>query len=146
MIFIGFLLISAIFFVSAHFAGGIKYFFNIDSLFIPLVVVLIFSIFTFNFGNFLKGIKTMFMFSKNGFKADAAVAKLYKTLIFVTLAAGLCSTFQGLITGILADWYHGVEMFPIRTILCFASFTTVYGLMYATFLFYPIYLLHKGNE
>ena len=142
MIFIGFLLISSIFFVFAFFAGGVEYFFNLDSLVIPLFGCFLFALFTFNIKAFGKGIKTAFMFSKKNFVKDPEVAKTYKSLIFVSLAIGVCSAFQGIIVGILFNWRNAIE-FPLTVVFSFASFTVVYGLMYAVFLFYPVYLMHK---
>mgnify|MGYP003623266922 CR=1 FL=1 len=142
MIFIGFLLISGIFFVFAHFAGGVDYFINLDSFVIPLLGCFLFALFTFNIKAFGRGIKTAFMFSKKDFVKDPEVQKLYKALIFISLAIGVCSAFQGIICGILFNWRNGVE-FPLTVVFSFASFTVVYGLMYAAFLFYPVYLMHK---
>lgn len=143
MIFIGFILISGVFFLFAHFAGGMQYFFNPDSLAIPLVVVTVFSLFTFRWHVFCKGIRCMFLFNVRDFEKDAQVARHYFSLMIIAIAAGICSTFQGMISGILfGATLPETEKFPLEAIACYASFTTVYGIMLAFFLLYPVYLLN----
>ena len=143
MIFIGFLLISSIFFVFAHFAGGVQFFLNLDSLCISPLAAAIFSIFTFRTGAFVRGIRSMFALSPRNREVDRETADLYLALIFISLAAGVCSTFQGMISGIL----YGKNLpsdaqIPLSEMFCYASFSSVYGLMYAAFLFYPVYLFN----
>lgn len=146
MIFIGFLLTSGIFFLFAHFAGGIQYFFNPDSIGIPLVAVMIFSLFTFRWRVFCKGVRCMFLFNVRDFEKDVRVSRHYFSLMVVAIAAGVCSTFQGMISGILVGaTLPETEQFPLEAIACYASFSTVYAIMLSFFLFYPVYLLNLAE-
>lgn len=146
MIFIGCLLISGIFFLFAHFAGGMQYFFNPDSMAVSLLVVVLFSLFTFRWRVFCKGVRCMFLFRVRDLEKDANVARHYFSLMFVAIAAGVCSTFQGMISGILfGATLPETEKFPLEIIASYTSFSTVYAMMLAFFLFYPVYLLNHAE-
>lgn len=148
MIFIGFILISSMFFVFAFFAGSISHFYNLDSMGIILFVVLIFSIFTFKWSEFVQGLKSMFIFNKNTYKKNNAVANHYKALMFVSIAGGIVSTIQGLISHALSirDLSEVALKIPISEALSYASFTIAYAIMFSFFLFYPVYLLNRENK
>ncbi len=146
MILIGFLLISSIFFIFAAISGNVGYFINYDSFLLLLAAVLIYSVFTFKWKEFVHGLKTMIIFHTGNFRKDEKTASHYQSLMVVTIAVGLISTAQGLMSHALAvrDSVEIALSMPLMEALCYAGFTTVYALMLSFLLFYPVYLLnHK---
>ncbi|MDR2516867.1 MAG: hypothetical protein LBC88_05735 [Spirochaetaceae bacterium] len=147
MIFIGFLLISAIFFLYAYLAGNVGYFINIDSIPVIICALIFFSLCTFHWKEFIKGIKSMFIFNIKTFTGCIKTARHYKSMMFISIFAGIISTFQGLIFYFLTihDFPEKSMEISFTTALSYASFSTVYALMISMFLLYPIYLLHNGK-
>lgn len=148
MIFLGFVLISGIFFIFAAISGNVFNFVNGDSLAILLIADLLFSLFTFRWKEFIGGIRTMFVFRADSCTRDPRIAVHYRALMNVTLAVGLVSTMQGLISYALAirDSVEAAMAMPLGEALCYSSFTTVYGLMLSFFLFYPVYLFNRSTD
>ncbi|MDR2597470.1 MAG: hypothetical protein LBC76_09160 [Treponema sp.] len=152
MIFIGFALITGLLLVFAYFAGNIFHFINLDSILLVIFPGLIFSVFSFKFKEYIKGIKSMFIFSLKNKKKDNKVASHFRSLIFITIIFGILSTTQGLFSYILTnrDYKRGLtelsELVMETTFdqaVVYACFTTVYALLISFFLYYPIYLMHN---
>ncbi len=144
MILIGFILISSIFFIFAAISGNIGYFVNYDSALILVAATLIFSACTFKWSELVNGLKTMVVVNIHGFRKDGSTASHFKSLIIVTIAVGLISTAQGVISHVLAirDLVDSALHMPLAEAFCYASFTTVYALIISILLFYPVYLLN----
>ncbi|MDR2897946.1 MAG: hypothetical protein LBU99_03955 [Spirochaetaceae bacterium] len=152
MIFIGFIGITGILLLFAHFSGNVGYFINLDS--IPLVIVpgILFSLCCFKWREYIDGIKTVFSFRVKSIKQDNKTAAHYKSLIYITNAFGILSTIQGLFSYILdkRDYALGLtesSEFALRTTFAqasvYASFSTAYALLLSAFLLYPVYILKK---
>lgn len=125
MIFLSFLLISSIFLVSAHFAGNAGTFINFDSLIIVLLGI-VFSSISLSWGkvqSLKKGLIQIFSFSKPEDK-DSEVKNIFTGISISTVTIGLCSSCQGILSGILID-----NNTPILKVLSFSSFTTIYALI-----------------
>ncbi|QQO08758.1 hypothetical protein [Breznakiella homolactica] len=148
MIFIGFLLISGIFLLYAWFSGNAGFFINPDSMPISPAAVLLFSVFSFRWKEFVRGLRTMFLFSLKKFEGSGGTARHYRSLIWVSLTAGLVSTAQGLFSYFLTvrDNPQAAVEISASTAFCYAGFSTVYGLMLSVFLLYPVYLLHREKS
>lgn len=134
MIFLSFILISSIFLLSAHFAGNVGNFINIDSLLIILLGMAISSI-SLSWGkvpSLKKGFIQIFSFSMPKDK-DTEVKNIFTGLLISTIAVGFCSSCQGILSGILSG-----NNLPILQVLSFASFTTIYALIISIFLFLPV--------
>ena len=134
MIFTASACIISIFLLSAHFAGNIGYFINLDSL---LIVFLGsgFSALALSWGKFQilkKGAIQIFSFSRKSVK-DHDVKNLFSILIVLTITVGFCSTCQGIISGVLST-----QNSPILHILSYASFTTIYSVIISVFLSLPV--------
>lgn len=134
MIFLSFLLISSIFLISAHFAGNVGTFINLDSLIIVLLGIVISSV-PLSWGkvpSLKKGLIQIFSFSIPEDK-DTEVKNIFTGLSISTAAVGFCSSCQGILSVILID-----NNTPILQVLSFASFTTVYALIISIFIFLPV--------
>jgi hypothetical protein len=154
MIIIGFALVTGLLLVFAYFNGNIFHFINLDSILLVILPGLIFSIFNFKLKEYIKGIKSMFIFSLKNIKKDNKVASHFRSLMSITIIFGILSTAQGLFSYILTnrDYKRGlIELseFAMETTfdqaVVFASFTTVYALLISFFLFYPIYIIYNEN-
>ncbi|ULQ58498.1 hypothetical protein K7I13_07900 [Brucepastera parasyntrophica] len=148
MIFLGFLIITGIFLLYSWFSGNAGFFINPDSMPISLAAVLVFSVFTFHWKDFVRGVKTMFVFKAEKIEGSASTARHYLSLIWVSVAAGVVSTFQGLLSYFLTvrDYPEAALEISPATAFCYAIFSTVYGIMYSVFLFYPVYLVHREKS
>ncbi len=139
MIFLSFVLITGLFLVYSHYAGGICYFINWDSLFFVFIGSLI-SACAFSLGHFmdfLTGLKEIFSF-RLGRDKNRNVKKIFGGLTISTIVLGICSSIHGLITGVLVQ-----QNVPLENILPVALFTTLYGLLIAVFVYFPVYMRHK---
>lgn len=147
MIFIGFILISSIFFIFAAISGNVFNFVNYDSLIILLIADVLFSVFTFKWKEFVKGIKSMFTFKGHSHKKDYRVAAHFKALMVVTIAVGIISSMQGFISYALAirDSVESALNTPLLEAVCYTGFTTVYSLILSFLLFYPVYLFNRED-
>ncbi len=148
MIFIGFLLISSIFFIFAAISGNVGYFVNYDSFLILIVADVIFSIFTFRWKVFIRGVKSMFVLNGHSYTKDNHVAAHFKSLMMVTIAVGVISSIQGFFSYALAvrDSVESALSLALIEVLCYTGFTTVYALMLSFLLFYPVYLLNLETD
>ena len=138
MILTAFFMLVFIFMLSAHLAGDVRLFINIDSLLIILAGVIIFTIGTGRIKPALRGLREMISFSFAGKSRDEEVKNLFSGLCIASIAVGICSTIQGFISGVLLRLNYSVP-----EILSYASFTTLYGIMFAVFLFFPVYLRNR---
>jgi len=152
MVFIGFALITGLLLVFAYFAGNIFHFINLDSILLVILPGFIFSVFTFKFKEYIKGIRSMFIFSLRKIKKDNKTASHYRSLIIITITFGVLSTAQGLFSYILTarDFKRGLvklSEFVTETTFAqavvYAGFTTVYALLISFFLYYPIYIMYN---
>jgi flagellar motor component MotA len=148
MILVGFLLLSGVFFLFAAVSGNIGYFFNLDSLLLLLTAALLYSVFTFHWKEFKHGLKTMVTFRVDKLRKDKRAASHFKALMVVTMAVGFISTAQGLLSHRLAvrDSVESALIRPLGEALCYASFTTVYAVMFSFLLFYPVYLQNRDTS
>jgi hypothetical protein len=140
MIFITFVLIVATYFVFAFFAGNINTFFNIDSIIIVLLGFILSSL-SVSLGRkklYFEGIKQMFRFSAVVDKNNE-ISNLFKAVAIMTVIIGIGSTAQGLISCSLIE----NNEYSLQQIISFASFTTVYALIFAGILLVPIINLYK---
>lgn len=140
MIFIVFLLLVSLLLLSAYFAGDISTFINIDSIIIVLAGFILSSL-TVAIGRyklFLKGFLQIFKFSSITEKSND-IKNMFTAISIMTLAIGFCSTIQGLISGLLID----AAGLKLSQIICFASFTSVYSIIFVCFLLIPIIYLYK---
>lgn len=143
MIFFCFLLIVSIYLVSASFSGGMGTFVNFDSILIVLIGFTISSI-AVSSGRLkvlLRGLGLIFLFPVAR-EANSEVRDMLKAISIMTLATGLCSTAQGLISGFLieSDAYSSTQK------ICFASFTLVYSVIFVCFLLVPVMYLNSGEK
>ena len=152
MIFAGFVCITGLLLLSAHFGGNISYFCNYDSIILVLLPGLLFSIGTFKWKEYRNGIRSAFVFTLKLIKRDNKTAAHFKSLIMITMAFGILSTAQGLCAYVLykRDYAKGLiepSAFSLDTTLAeafvYAGFTGVYALLISAFLFYPICLINK---
>jgi len=139
MIVLIFISVSGIFLISAHLSGDIGYFINLDSLLIVIAGTLLSSaaLSTGKFKYLIMGASEMISFSANKEK-KSEVKNIYTGLAIMTIAVGVCSTAQGIISGILS-----VNQYPLPEIISIASFTTVYSIIIAVFLFVPVIIRNR---
>jgi flagellar motor component MotA len=139
MIMLIFISVSGIFLISAHLSGDIGYFINIDSLLIVIAGALLSSaaLSTGKFRYLIMGVAQMLSFSRNTEK-NTEVKNIYTGLAILTIAVGVCSTAQGVISGILS-----VNSYSLPEIISIASFTTIYSIIISVFLFVPVILRNK---
>lgn len=147
MIFIGFILVSSIFFIFAAISGNVFNFVNYDSFIILLVADVLFSIFTFKWNEFVKGVRSMFTFRVDSHTKDYRVAAHFKALMVVTIAVGIISSMQGFISYALAirDSVESALNTPLMEVVCYTGFTTVYSLILSFLLYYPVYLFNRED-
>ena len=147
MIILGFFLTGSILLAFAFLAGNMFHFLNCDSLLISPLAAFLFSLSTYKCKELVKGVKTMFMFSRKKHAPNPAVAAHYKALMLVSLAMGVVSTIQGLVSYALSrrDAAEMALAMPLSEAFSYAIFSTAYGIMYSVFLFYPVYLLHRND-
>ncbi len=139
MIFLSFVLITGLFLIYSYFAGSVHNFINWDSLFFVFIGSLI-SACAFSSGHFkdfLYGLKEIFSFRLEREK-NQNVKKIFGGLTISTIVLGICSSIHGFITGVLAQ-----QNVPLENILPVALFTTLYGLLIAVFIYFPVYMRHK---
>lgn len=155
MIFIGFVLITGVLVFFSYLSGNAQYFYNMDSILLTLFPIFVFSIFTFKWKVLLQGIKTIFSFNYKSISKDKMIANHFKSLMIVTFSFGILSTFQGLMSYVLAsrDIKLGIlrpseftQTVTASQIFVYSGFTTVYAILLCAFILYPVYLLHKDNE
>lgn len=140
MIFITFVLIVATYFVFAFFAGDINTFLNIDSIIIVLLGFILSSL-SVSLGRkklYFEGIKQMFRFSAVVDKNNE-ISNMFKAVAIMTVIIGVGSTAQGLISSSLIE----NNEYSLQQVLSFASFTTVYALIFTGILLVPIINLYK---
>ena len=124
---------------SAYFNGSIGLFFNLDSIVIVVAGTIFFTI-SISIGRFsalLKGLKEIFSFRKNKEK-DREVSTIFLGMTFGSVAVGLCSMMQGIISGALAK-----PDFTIFEIISISGFTVAYGILLSFFLWLPVYFRNK---
>ena len=143
MIFICFLLIVSIFLISAFFAGNISTFINFDSMLIVFLGSVISSL-SVSLGRktiLLIGIKQMFELKLYS-NRNIETGNMFKTISIMTIATGVCSTAQGLITSSLIN----LTEYSTKQIFSYASFTTIYSIILVSFLFVPIIYINSENS
>ncbi len=136
MIFMSFILILGLFLIPAHLSGTIGYFINPDSLLIDLLGLAIAAI-GIGYGDYkplISGIRMIFSFKKQSAK-NPKVKTVFGALIISTIAVGVCSTIQGIFSGV----FSGTDISLSETV-SIAMFTTVYSIIISVFLLFPVYI------
>lgn len=134
MILVLFFGMTAVLAMSAVMAGGIDYFFNLDSLLIILAAFVLGAAAAGcrNWKALGLGFRQLAEFGPKTAK-DPETASIFLALAVIVAGAGVVSTVQGVIAGMLIN--PGA---PLSGILPYAFFTTLYGLILALFLLWPV--------
>lgn len=149
MTFLTFVIFTALLLFSAFMSGNVGYFINIDSIVIVLIGIILFMLSIGKWRAFWMGIRMTVQnkyLDKLSKEEIGEINRLYRSLVFVPIFIGLLSTIQGMFSGFLALDAESATLYNIVRILCLASFTTVYGLLFSVFIFLPIKIKTNKSE
>ncbi len=140
MIFVNFVLCVSLFFFFAFFAGNAGTFFNLDSIIIVLFGFFFSSLAVAvgRYRMYFNGLKQIFRFRPIEEKSTE-VGHMVTAVSIMTVVIGLISTAQGLISSALI----ANTEYSVIQIVSFASFTTVYSVLFVGLLLVPIIYLNK---
>ena len=142
MIFFNLIFVILLLLICAIFAGDIHTFINIDSIVIVLLGF-IFSSLAVSVGRYkllLQGFTQIFKFSAVNNKNNE-IKNMFTAISIMTIAVGICSTVQGLISSALI----ATQGYQLSQVISYASFTIVYSVILVCLLLVPIIFLNKES-